>query len=262
MKLPDWTKEEIILLLDFHFRFRLKTFDQTSTVVKELSETLKYINRENEMSIMIMKNNSFRSENSVIIKRRAFQEFDEKSLKKTSHSKLDYRLWLQFHNDLEDLKMTAMSIRSKYNIPSYLKNSGFLFPICDENYDYLGLNTNGKNDILPSGLEGKSKLRIHFSKERNANIIKEKKLWALNKFGKLECEICCFDFNKKYGEIGKDFIECHHLKPIAQLTKQEITKIEDLALVCSNCHRMLHQNQNILILNQLMKLIFNKATSV
>ena len=51
------------------------------------------------------------------------------------------------------------------------------------------------------------------------------------------CEICEFDFEKKYGEVGKNFIEGHHKLPISEITK-EYNKItsKDTALVCSNCH--------------------------
>lgn len=255
IKLPDWTEEEIILLLDFHFRFRLNSFNQTNKIVNELSETLKYINRINETDIGIRKNGSFRSASSIIIKRRAFQEFDEKTARKTSHSKLDYKLWLKYHLDLDNLKISAINLRIKYNIPSFLKNNGHLLPICDENYEYLKIETNKNDEIITHVIEGKSKLRIHYFKERNSKIVKEKKLWAINKFGKLECEVCNFIFHEKYGEIGRDFIECHHLKPLALLKKQDITKIEDLALVCSNCHRMLHQDKFILDIDQLKNLI-------
>lgn len=59
--------------------------------------------------------------------------------------------------------------------------------------------------------------------------------------GKLECECCGFDFEKTYGEIGKGYIECHHIVPLNKFNFSKETKLNDLALVCSNCHRMLHR---------------------
>ena len=44
-----------------------------------------------------------------------------------------------------------------------------------------------------------------------------------------------------YGLHGNAFIECHHNIPIR--AGQRITQIEDLALVCSNCHRMFHRKK-------------------
>ncbi|WP_394342507.1 HNH endonuclease [Taibaiella helva] len=56
--------------------------------------------------------------------------------------------------------------------------------------------------------------------------------------GRLACEVCGFDFFQTYGPLGADFIECHHTKPLATYKAGEKTKLADLAVVCSNCHRM------------------------
>ena len=61
--------------------------------------------------------------------------------------------------------------------------------------------------------------------------------------GNLCCEVCGFDFEARYGEMGEGYIECHHIKPISQYTEEDTTTIDDLVLVCSNCHRMLHRKR-------------------
>ena len=60
------------------------------------------------------------------------------------------------------------------------------------------------------------------------------------KEGRLYCEICGFSFEKTYGELGKNFIEAHHKKPISQLADEEESSVDNLLMVCSNCHRMVH----------------------
>lgn len=75
----------------------------------------------------------------------------------------------------------------------------------------------------------------HLVKERNRKIVIEKKQQAINS-NALDCEVCTFSFPETY---QSNFIECHHLSPIGQAGVRE-TKLEDLALVCANCHRMLH----------------------
>ncbi|MEV4882457.1 HNH endonuclease [Chitinophaga ginsengisegetis] len=60
------------------------------------------------------------------------------------------------------------------------------------------------------------------------------------------CEVCGFDFYDSYGDIGKGFIECHHKTPLSKITASTKTSLKDLALVCSNCHRMLHKDINVL----------------
>ncbi|WP_235712681.1 HNH endonuclease [Bacillus mycoides] len=49
------------------------------------------------------------------------------------------------------------------------------------------------------------------------------------------------DFERIYGDRGRDFIEAHHRKPISEMKNDETTKIEDLAMLCSNCHSMIHR---------------------
>ncbi len=92
-------------------------------------------------------------------------------------------------------------------------------------------------------LEGDVIIKEHITQEfktRNSKIVqlvKEQRLNANN--GRHKCECCDFDFFETYGEIGFNFIECHHKIHIS--TGERITQAEDLALVCSNCHRMLHR---------------------
>lgn len=83
--------------------------------------------------------------------------------------------------------------------------------------------------------EGELRLVAHLVKERNPKIVREKKQQAINN-NALRCEVCAFSFPETF---HYNFIECHHLSPIGQTGVRE-TRLEDLALVCANCHRMLH----------------------
>lgn len=102
--------------------------------------------------------------------------------------------------------------------------------------------------------EGKKILKTHIIRERNPKIIREAKKKFIEKNTKLYCEICGFDFEKEYGELGKNFIEGHHCKSISQLKENELTKVEDIAMLCSNCHRMIHRKRPWLTKNELKKL--------
>jgi 5-methylcytosine-specific restriction enzyme A len=54
------------------------------------------------------------------------------------------------------------------------------------------------------------------------------------------CQICGFDFEKAYGEIGKGFIHVHHLKQISEIAETyQVDPINDLLPVCPNCHAIL-----------------------
>lgn len=89
--------------------------------------------------------------------------------------------------------------------------------------------------------EGKQVLKKHLKRERNSRLIKEAKQNFINQHGSLHCEACDFNFKDKYNIADVEFIEAHHLKPISELKEGEKTKIEDIVMLCPNCHRMIHK---------------------
>ena len=46
-------------------------------------------------------------------------------------------------------------------------------------------------------------------------------------------------FESVYGEVGAGFAEVHHLRPLAEMDGPVETTLDDLAVVCANCHRMI-----------------------
>ena len=95
-------------------------------------------------------------------------------------------------------------------------------------------------------MEGDKIIHNHIQIElinRNSKIVQHAKSLALKEGnGKILCECCDFDFLSFYGKIGFKFIECHHKIHLSK--GQRITEIKDLAMVCSNCHRMLHRKKD------------------
>jgi hypothetical protein len=108
-------------------------------------------------------------------------------------------------------------------------------------------NSSLSGDILSEdeeafGDEGALLLRTHLTRERDPQLIKRKKQQILEAEGRLACEICQFDFERRYGRAGSGVCEVHHRTPLSQRTDAGIrTRLEDLAIVCANCHRMLHK---------------------
>ena len=67
------------------------------------------------------------------------------------------------------------------------------------------------------------------------------KALAIEKYG-LTCQVCNFDFAKFYGELGSGYIEMHHLVPLGVTKEERMSTVDDVAIVCPNCHRVLHRN--------------------
>lgn len=94
----------------------------------------------------------------------------------------------------------------------------------------------GEKNTKEGFLEGKSKTITVNAYERNTKARKK----CLDFYG-LNCQVCEFNFEESFGEIGKGFIHVHHVKEISQVKKEyEVDPINDLIPVCPNCHSMLH----------------------
>jgi hypothetical protein len=89
--------------------------------------------------------------------------------------------------------------------------------------------------------EGSEKFVIHRRKERNPQAVRRKKQMALETHGNLVCEACDFDFAEVYGPAGEGVAECHHRVHLSTLQSECRIRLKDLAIVCSNCHTILHR---------------------
>ena len=96
-------------------------------------------------------------------------------------------------------------------------------------------------DLISPGLEDPGRLRFHKQRERNQRLAKDAK-----KYHGHICQVCGFDFGEFYGELGRGYIEAHHLVPISELKRaQEINPKKDMTVICANCHRMIHRERNM-----------------
>lgn len=109
-------------------------------------------------------------------------------------------------------------------------------------YDINLSNESQQEEIEPQ-TEGRKTVYYTTKYERSA----KNREAAIRAHG-TKCMICDFDFEEKYGELGKGYIEVHHIKPLAELDEEVVIDPEtDLICVCSNCHRMLHRFKNYIV---------------
>lgn len=111
------------------------------------------------------------------------------------------------------------------------------------------------DELNNSAMEGSRKLATHFVRERNRKIVEAKKRQMLAKIGKLECQVCGFDFEAVYGDAGRGFCEVHHLNPLSDAGTEVETMLNDLAVLCSNCHRIIHRTNPMLSVKEVRALI-------
>lgn len=102
--------------------------------------------------------------------------------------------------------------------------------------------------------EGKKAYAKHARYERNQGIVRLAKDRFKAANGALFCEVCGFSFDT-YGERGKDYIEAHHDVPVSDLGDDGVSNIDDIKMVCANCHRILHRKRPWLKVDELKSLI-------
>lgn len=124
--------------------------------------------------------------------------------------------------------------------------------------------TDGLLNLVPvKGKKEGKKIAVYTTKYERQSTNRDIKIQSvLAKNKPLTCEVCGFNFEEVYGEIGRAFIEVHHSKPLSSYEEETvIDPIKDLNCVCSNCHRMLHHGKSgVLTVNQLKaRIMKNKS---
>jgi 5-methylcytosine-specific restriction enzyme A len=236
-KNPTWSRDELILALDLYVRFRGNPPGKTSSAVVELSNVL------NDMGLQIANRGSdFRNANGVYMKVMNFRRFDpiyisqgKKGLQRGG--KLEEEVWEYFAFDPIELSKTAQAIRQIVTKRQ------------------IQIASQDDDDEVVEAEEGRILTRLHRVRERNRELVAKKKASALKIHGRLQCEACSFDFEDTYGTHGSGFIEAHHTNPLYTLSPGDKTRLEDLALICSNCHRMIHARRPWLTIDDLKQII-------
>jgi len=103
--------------------------------------------------------------------------------------------------------------------------------------------------------EGEAKSTRVDKYERNP----EARRMCIKHFG-CYCNVCEFDFQLTYGELGEGYIHVHHKIPISKIGKSyQINPIEDLIPLCPNCHSMVHRKKELLSPEELKQILLDNS---
>src|SRR5690606_24431079 len=83
-------------------------------------------------------------------------------------------------------------------------------------------------------------------------LVRAKRAVARNAAGHLECEVCGFVAQTAYPEyLSGELCEVHHRAPLGELGAAPAeTRLEDLAILCPNCHRAIHQTRPMMTVEE------------
>jgi 5-methylcytosine-specific restriction protein A len=232
---PPWSRDELILALDLYFRHSPRSINQDHPEVHKLSELL------NALPLQPTRPDSrrFRNANGVYMKLCNFLRFDPGYTGKglTRGARGEEQVWNDFAGDPVRLHELAKAIELGHRSVAVVSDD------------------DSEADDGEGFVEGRIMERLHRARERSSKLRALAKMRALSLHGRLACLACGFDFAAVYGAIGDGFIECHHTRPVSELAPGAITRVEDLALLCANCHRMVHRRRPWLDLDGLAKLV-------
>lgn len=216
----DWTRDEVILACDLVSRNEWRELNRKSPALEELSDLL----RAADIHPRARRPDNFRSLGSV---RRKVADIASQhptySGKPTRGGSHDKPVLLEFIANTSQMQAEAARIREG------LRSSGRMLPI-ELDVDHGVLEAD----------EGQELFVQHLRRERD-RALRASKLSAVRAEGRpIACEVCGFDFAATYGALGEGYIEVHHRLPL-HASGPVKTRLEDLALLCSNCHRMIHR---------------------
>ena len=212
----NWALDEIILAADLVAANDWHAIGPTHASVLDLSAML----QSSAIHPLANRDSNFRNPNGVGRKSSDIAtRHPAYTGKPTNGGHLDREVLTMFLNDPIEMQLQAAAIRD-------LLVAGDLVSVYE---DDLGVP------------EGGLLMSAHRRRERNRGL-RSRKIHAVKRAGgAIECIACETDFGVVYGDRGLDFIEVHHVLPL-HVSGPSLTRLADLVLLCSNCHRMIHKN--------------------
>ncbi|MER8809233.1 HNH endonuclease [Mesorhizobium australicum] len=235
---PTWSRDELILALDLYMENPASPPGKTSSKIAKLSEELSKL----AAILGVSGDTEFRNPNGIYMKVMNFRRFDPAfaAVGKSglSHGGREEELvWTEFSQAPERLHAVASAIRAAIL-------AGALQGAAQPDLGYM-----------EEAEEGRLLTALHQRRERNRKLVEVRKQKALEEKNELRCEACDLSFGDRYGPHGDGFIEVHHIRPLHTLREGDKTALSDLALVCANCHRMIHRRSPWLSVAQLRTLL-------
>ncbi|MET8281882.1 HNH endonuclease [Micromonospora sp. NPDC005174] len=223
---PDWTRDEIILACDLVQSNGWRQLDAHDERVRSLSDLL-----QSHAIHRGRRNPDFRNPAGVALK--TYNIVADRS----NGNQLDKLVRQEFEAHPIEMRTLADRIRG------LLREGLGAEPVIDDpDLDEISMR------------EGGVTLREHLRRERSPKLRRRKLAEAKRHGVAIACEVCGFDFQRVYGDRGRDYIECHHRTPL-HVSGETDTRLSDLALICSNCHRMAHRGSPWLTVEQLKALV-------
>ncbi|MGR6521802.1 HNH endonuclease [Rhodococcus erythropolis] len=222
----DWEWDEIVLACDLVATSKWQTIPESDPRVSALSQFLR-------AQPNARYSEKFRSAGSVHRKledlRTAHPDYDGKT---TRGGKTTRQVVESFVVDPAKMHRLAQALWA---------NGDLARPELDDAGDADGDEPQGATSKeYAEAVEGRVVQRLVKTRERDPRLRRSKIAQSRKDRGSIACEICGFDFERRYGELGEGFTHVHHKVPL-HFSGEVKSTLDDLILVCVNCHQMIHR---------------------
>ena len=104
----------------------------------------------------------------------------------------------------------------------------------------IGIETKTEEMIRQDGFQegGVDEVSAEIKRQKRNPKLREE---AIRTYG-YNCVVCNFNFEDTYGDLGAGYIEVHHLELLSANKSERTLTANDVTVVCTNCHRVLHRN--------------------
>lgn len=211
---PHWTRDETILALDLYFKCNGKVPSKSDARVLELSRFLRSLPHQSSDT----SNDTFRNPDGVVFK---LQNLQQVATGKgfANVSKTDRAVWAELGERRNEVDQLAELIRQSVSVGESSEN--------------------GMDWDEEEFFEGRLLTALHKKKERHRNI-RAKLLASRRKRGALTCDMCRCETSSTKVKFEDAAFEAHHMLPMSMAMERK-TQLKDMALLCANCHRLLHR---------------------
>jgi 5-methylcytosine-specific restriction protein A len=114
-------------------------------------------------------------------------------------------------------------------------------------------------DVDLSAIEGEPRLFFHLRRERSQALRKAKKDAERNAGKSLCCESCGLVTEHAFPGLTEDILEVHHRISLSDVEGTVVNTLDDLALLCPNCHRAIHRTKPMLSVEEFRKLVLHQT---
>ena len=191
-------------------------------------------------------------EDLKILSGRTDDKFSQKVRNLKAHDTFERFGYAAYQNGVLVITQAGVEhLNNNQDILTYLLINDFTYSDLTENLqrietttDKRRIETFDENIIIQEGIKSITQKEVY----ERSKMLRDYALEYYTKDGRIDCTCCTFNFSDFYGgDMGSNFIEMHHVKPIFKYEGDEFVKtikeaVLNLTPVCSNCHRMIHRN--------------------